>query len=62
MRHSEGWAGFLAGDTQHEGWVTLGLLAAAGAAGAYAYKKHPTIGMMAGMLAIVLVRKPLTWS
>jgi hypothetical protein len=47
--------------TTNQGWLTLGLLAAGGAAGAFAYKKNPAVGMMAGMLAVVLVRKPLKW-
>lgn len=49
------------GDTRHDGWITLGLLAAAGAAGALAWKQKPVLGTIAGMLAVVALRKPLNW-
>lgn len=46
----------------HEGWLTLGLLAVAGALGATVWRKHPILGTISGMLAIVAVRRPLKWS
>lgn len=50
------------GDTQNDGWTTLGWLAAAGVAGALIWKKKPVLGTVAGMLAVVAVRKPLKWA
>lgn len=45
-----------------EGWISLGLLAVAGALGATIWRKHPILGTISGMLAITAVRRPLSWS
>lgn len=45
-----------------EGWISLGLLAVAGALGATIWRKHPILGTISGMLAIAIVRRPLNWS
>lgn len=48
--------------TMSDGWVSIGLLAVAGAAGAALWKKQPIYGTIAGMLAVAALRKPLNWS
>lgn len=56
-----------AGDSAHQqrmqqGWITLGLLAVSGALGATLWRKHPILGTISGMLAITVIRRPLSWS
>lgn len=50
------------GADMNQGWLTIGLLAVAGAAGAALWKKQPIYGTIAGMLAVAALRKPLNWS